>query len=165
MQSIYSNNDEFFWPPIYKGSCEALDCGRSGSPCITRISVWKTKCVLFHKIINGQWVNFGFRTIRYLDAVECGCKQCSDITDHSVCLKAGTCPNNYYDPNNHYNPKSFCFWSNRGCDCCEVHSCPRRQYFNKTTCSCDCIKGTIKRGFRGGFRCLRYVEVVHCDIE
>lgn len=136
-QTIHTVRNEFHWPPVYKGSCDKLKC--KDPPCIARKTIWRFRCVLVYKIVNGCWKRIGFRRIRFLDHLSCSCKQCSDIESKSVCVNTKPCPNSY-------KLNSFCFYKPGGCDCCVPYPCPPGQVFDKKTCSCVCPKGSKKIG-------------------
>ena len=139
LQVIHTVRNEFHWPPIYKGSCRKLFC--KDPPCITRKKIWRTRCVLVYRLIHGVWKRIGFRNRRFVDDLKCSCKMCSDIRNARTCVRTDPCPNNK-------NRKSFCFYTRGKCDCCVPYPCPRGQFFNKKTCTCDCPKGSKKVGKR-----------------
>ena len=108
--------------------------------------------MLVYRIINGCWRRIGFRSRRYLDHLECGCKECGDIRNQTACVVTQPCPNSN-------DPKSFCFWRKFNflpvgkreavdatfiplpfgkCACCKPFPCPRPKIFNNSTCSCVC---------------------------
>ena len=159
---IHSIEDEFHIPQIYKGSCSGLPCDVEN--CRIKRSQFKTKCVLVYRFQDGQWVRIGYRTVRYIDHLECECKQCKHITSRAMCVKTTTCPN--------ANSKtSHCYWKSLilpsdgvsqqeiqqnydyeahierlhikpipfgRCDCCTPYVCRPPKIFNKPTCSCKC---------------------------
>ena len=153
-QKLLAPNNVFYWPPIYRGSCDDLFC--KDPPCIARTKVWRTRCVLVYKFIRGCWRKIGFRPIRYLDHLSCGCKRCSDIVDKKWCVKTTPCPNSY-------DKDSFCYWRPgpfpigkrqveaassfvpvpfSRCDCCTPKPCPFPKIFDNATCSCVCPPGS-----------------------
>lgn len=138
---IHTVKGQFFWPPIYRGTCDKLFC--KDPPCIARKFIWRSRCVLVYKLIHGYWKKIGFRTVRYIDHLKCGCKECSDIKDAKTCINTKPCPNTK-------SKLSFCYYDfkKRDCDCCIPYPCPPGQWFNKRTCSCDCPKGSRKVGRR-----------------
>ncbi len=156
-QKLLGGANVFYWPPIYQRTCNNLFC--KDPPCIARKTIWVSRCVLVYKFINGCWRRLGFRTIRYLDHLECGCKECRDVKDRYWCERTKPCPNTKSD-------KDFCYWIPgpvigppigkrqaaeeapaslvpvpfpRGrCDCCTPIYCPYPKIFDKKTCSCVC---------------------------
>lgn len=152
----------FYWPPIYHGSCDNLYC--KDPPCIARRKIWRFKCVLVYRYIRGCWRKLGFRTIRYEDHLECGCKTCNDIKDKKWCEMATHCPNND-------RKDAFCYWRTgifpiigkrqvesaelsiaiprpipARCACCNPPVCLLPKVFNKATCSCVCKTTVCPRG-------------------
>jgi len=146
MQKIFTANNEFYWPPIYRGSCAGLKC--DDPPCFARKRVWRTRCVLVYRLINGWWKRIGFRTRRFLDDLECGCKKCEDIRNRATCVATKPCPNSKHS-------NTFCYWKfplpigKRAsssisaptigkCLCCKPFPCPKPRIFSRTSCSCVC---------------------------
>lgn len=154
LQKLVGGANVFYWPPIYRGSCDNLFC--RDPPCIARRKVWRYRCVLVYKFIRGCWRKIGFRTISFEDHLSCSCKQCNDIKDQKWCMKTTPCPNSN-------NKNSFCFWRPgifpiigkrqveaetsialprpvplARCACCTPFPCPAPKIFNRNTCSCVC---------------------------
>ena len=162
---IHSIEDEFHIPQIYKGTCTGLPC--EDESCRIKRSQQKRKCVLVYRFVRGQWVRIGFRTVRYLDHLECECKQCKHITSRAACIETTSCPNVNSET-------SHCYWRPfifptdgvsqqeieltdeaqlerelmpvpvpgpvpiGRCDCCTPFTCRPPKVFNKQTCSCKC---------------------------
>lgn len=156
LQKIHSVPNEFHWPPIYRGSCDDLWC--KDPECLPRVKVWRSRCVLVYRLVNGCWRRLGFRVRRYQDHLSCACKQCSDITTQKECVNTKPCPNSN-------STKDFCYWRPgpypigkrqaasssiaipiplpipfpiSKCACCTPKKCPKPKTFDETTCSCIC---------------------------
>ena len=139
IQTIHTVPNEFYWPPIYKGTCDKLSTKCKDPPCIARETMWRSRCTLVYRIVKGCWKRIGFRTVHFLDHLKCSCKECKDITRPWECVTTKPCPSEY-------NSDSFCYYQRGKCDCCVPFSCPPGQYFNKRICDCACPKGTKKVG-------------------
>ena len=111
MQIPHNVPDEYHIPPLYKGSCDNLFC--QDPPCFARDMIKIKVCVFVFKKKDNSWTILGYRFRQYEDHLECGCKQCKDITEEDQCINTRPCPTH----TNVY-PTSYCDWSGTGeCIC------------------------------------------------